>query len=230
MNQQIPAHLKSQSEERGRLFKNRLLERLTRTPIEVPAIMHTLISAAFLYSAYAWAGLNLGSMALLFISGLLFWTLAEYIVHRWGYHTHTSLKWWINLQHLAHGIHHQYPRDPERLAMPPLPALLLISLFFGLFWLIGGKYSVAFFPGFLIPSREIVNFLSSSSESKDRFLWRTIRSQERSITKVRPCVPVPGEWVRHHLEWFLGTTLPKDSTKGWPPLARPLMYDSAHRP
>lgn len=66
---------------------------------------------------------------------------------------------------------------------------------------------------------------SSSSESKDRFLWRTIRSQERSITKARPCVPVPGEWVRHHLEWFLGTTLPKDSTKGWPPLARPPMYD-----
>ena len=149
MNQKIPAHLKPQSEERGSLFKNQLLERLASTPIEVPVIIHTMISAAFLYSAYAWAGLSLGSVALLFISGLLFWTLAEYVVHRWGYHTHTSLKWWINLQHVAHGIHHQYPRDPERLAMPPLPALLLISLFFGLFWLIGGKYSVAFFPGLI---------------------------------------------------------------------------------
>lgn len=49
---------------------------------------------------------------------------------------------------------------------------------------------------------------SSSSESKDRFLWKTIRSQERSITKVRFCVPVQGEWVRHQRVLLSMTTLP----------------------
>ncbi|MDA0195610.1 MAG: sterol desaturase family protein [Bacteroidetes bacterium] len=150
MNRQIPTHLMPQAAEKGELFHNKSLEKLTRTSIEVPVMMHTMIAVAFLYFAFTNTILSHGSIILLFFSGLIFWTLAEYVVHRWGYHTHTTLKWWLDLQHLAHGIHHQYPRDPKRLAMPPFPALLLISLFFGLFWLIGEIYSIAFFPGFLI--------------------------------------------------------------------------------
>ncbi|MEP1094201.1 MAG: sterol desaturase family protein, partial [Cyclobacteriaceae bacterium] len=48
------------------------------------------------------------------------------------------------------GIHHQYPRDSTRLAMPPVPGLLLSGIFFLAFWLISPTYSFAFFPGFMI--------------------------------------------------------------------------------
>jgi len=138
------------TDERGQLFKSNLMEKLTRTSLGVPVAMHTLIAIFFVYLSYTEAMFSVSSIAVLFFSGWLFWTLSEYVVHRYGYHTLTTKKWWLKLQHMAHGIHHQHPRDPERLAMPPLPALLLISVFFGIFWLIGGLYAVAFFPGFLI--------------------------------------------------------------------------------
>jgi 4-hydroxysphinganine ceramide fatty acyl 2-hydroxylase len=48
-----------------------------------------------------------------------------------------------------HGIHHEYPRDRERLFMPPVPSLVVASFFFGLQYLLMGWHVLAFFPGFL---------------------------------------------------------------------------------
>ena len=146
----IPDHLKPLKEENGRLFKNNWKEKFSRTSLKVPVIMHTTIAVAFLYYAITKTTLEPQLIVLLFISGALFWTFSEYWVHRSGYHAHTKIKWWLKIQHIGHGVHHQHPKDAERLAMPPLPAIILISLIFGLFWLIGGVYSIAFFPGFLI--------------------------------------------------------------------------------
>ena len=145
----IPLHLKPRSEEKGPLFKNKFMEKITRSPIEVPVAMHTCISIGFLYYSIVYVQISLVMVIILFLAGILSWTLAEYVVHRGVYHTKTNSKWWLKLQHAGHGIHHQYPRDRDRLAMPPLPAIFLITLFFGLFWLIGGVYAFAFFPGFL---------------------------------------------------------------------------------
>jgi sterol desaturase/sphingolipid hydroxylase (fatty acid hydroxylase superfamily) len=49
-----------------------------------------------------------------------------------------------------HGNHHHYPRDRQRLFMPPLPSLLIaITLF--LFMRVGmGTYAFMFFPGFVL--------------------------------------------------------------------------------
>lgn len=85
----------------------------------------------------------------LFLLGWLAWTFAEYWVHRYVYHVHTQNKILLKIQHMGHGIHHQYPKDPTRLAMPPVPALLLLSIFYGVFWLIIRDYAIGFFPGFL---------------------------------------------------------------------------------
>lgn len=143
----IPEHLKPRSANTGRLFSSQFLEILTRTHISIPVTLHLFIVACISY--YALALYTLLNFALLFLLGTLTWTFAEYCVHRFVYHTKTKKKWWLTIQHLGHGIHHQYPLDPTRLAMPPLPALLLAAGFFGLFWLLMRQYSVAFFPGFL---------------------------------------------------------------------------------
>jgi len=119
--------------------------------------MHLLIVAFFVYISWAnvFAGIPgveftlLGYIGL-FFAGYLTWTLSEYWVHRIVYHIHTKNTLLLKIQHMGHGIHHQYPKDPTRLAMPPVPALILISLFFGLFWLIMQNYAFAFFPGFLL--------------------------------------------------------------------------------
>lgn len=153
----IPEHLKPKNVGTDNLFKNGIMEKLTRTHISVPVTMHLLIVAFFVFMSWypVFNGVPgvqftvIGYMAL-FFGGYLFWTLSEYWVHRVLYHVKTENKTLLKIQHMGHGIHHQYPKDPTRLAMPPVPALLLISAFFGIFWLIMQNYAFAFFPGFLL--------------------------------------------------------------------------------
>ena len=51
---------------------------------------------------------------------------------------------------MLHGNHHVYPRDRQRLFMPPVPSLLISSLILGIMYLIAGSYAFMFFPGFII--------------------------------------------------------------------------------
>lgn len=143
----IPEHLKPRNEGTDMLFKNGFMEKITRTHISVPVTMHSIIILAVSY--FALLQLSFINFALVFVSGWLIWTFLEYWIHRYVYHVHTEKKWLLKIQHMGHGIHHQYPRDPTRLAMPPVPALLLLSIFYGIFWLLMGNYAMAFFPGFL---------------------------------------------------------------------------------
>jgi len=153
----IPEHLKPKNEGTDSLFKGSFLEKFTRTHISVPVTMHLLIVAFFIYIVWfdVFEGIpgvqfSVLSYLALFAGGYLMWTFSEYWVHRYVYHVKTEKKWLLKIQHMGHGIHHQYPKDPTRLAMPPVPALILISIFFGIFWLIMGNYAFAFFPGFLL--------------------------------------------------------------------------------
>lgn len=144
----IPEHLKPKNVGTDTLFKSGLMEKLTRTHISVPVTMHLIIITLFIYNF--WSTLVPWHFLSIFFAGYIFWTFSEYWVHRVLYHVHTTNKILLNIQHMGHGIHHQFPKDPTRLAMPPVPALILISLFFTLFWLVMGDYAFAFFPGFLL--------------------------------------------------------------------------------
>lgn len=147
----LPAHLTPQKAEKGVLFKNQFMEKyVSRTPIWVAQVLWILVSGAGIWYSIAEVGVPVYRVLLLFGGGVLFWTFAEYLVHRFLYHTETNSKFLYRLQYNAHGIHHLYPRDPDRLAMPPLPALIFASVFFGLFWLVLGYNSFPFFSGFLV--------------------------------------------------------------------------------
>jgi sterol desaturase/sphingolipid hydroxylase (fatty acid hydroxylase superfamily) len=88
--------------------------------------------------------------ALLFLGGIFFWTLTEYILHRFVFHFHPSSAWGQRLHFLAHGVHHDYPNDSTRLVMPPSVSIPLAVLFYGLFsLLIPGGFLPAYFAGFL---------------------------------------------------------------------------------
>ena len=87
---------------------------------------------------------------LIFISGIVFWTLTEYILHRFAFHYHPETEKGKRINYVLHGNHHEYPRDKERLFMPAAPSLIIASMFFFLFFLIMGKNVFAFFPGFML--------------------------------------------------------------------------------
>lgn len=89
----------------------------------------------------------------LFISGIFVWTFAEYMLHRYLFHWVTEAKWSQRFHFIMHGSHHQYPKDEERLLMPPVPGLIMASGLFGIFylifWIVGyPDLTFGFFPGF----------------------------------------------------------------------------------
>ena len=77
----IPEHLKPKNVGTDTLFRNGIMEKLTRTHISVPVTMHLIIIGSFIY---LFAGdFQVLTYLGLFFGGWLTWTLAEYWVHRW---------------------------------------------------------------------------------------------------------------------------------------------------
>ncbi len=133
-----------------RLFSNPLLEKLTRTHISIPVSIFIVFSFALLGMAYVTANLPFLTILALFTSGLLLFTLIEYLMHRFIYHMNARSVRLRRLQYLMHGVHHDYPKDKSRLAMPPIVSVLIAALLLGAVYLILKEYTFAFLPGFVL--------------------------------------------------------------------------------
>lgn len=132
------------------LFNNPILERLTRTHISIPIAIFSLISASLMYYGVEHSMITLVNTPLLFIAGLISFSLVEYIMHRFVFHLipHTDSQ--EKFAYMVHGVHHDSPKDKDRLAMPPPLSLLISFLFFLLFKLLLGDLVYGFLPGFLM--------------------------------------------------------------------------------
>lgn len=71
-----------------------------------------------------------------FIVGLFFWSLAEYLLHRFVFHMHVKGDRAERVLFLFHGVHHAQPQEKSRLVMPPVVSIPLGLLFYGLFHLL----------------------------------------------------------------------------------------------
>ena len=137
----------------AQIFKNPYLERLTKTnPLQNILVYGTAIIAMIILAGTR-IGLSPLEIAGWFFFGLFFWTFAEYMLHRYVFHWVTEAKWSQRFHFVMHGSHHLYPRDKERLLMPPVPGLIMASVLFGIFyvifWIVGyPKLAFGFFPGF----------------------------------------------------------------------------------
>ncbi len=139
----------------AQIFKNPFLERLTKTDPVSNIVIYGLVIIGLSYLAIQIIGLRVFQFVGLFVLGVLFWTFAEYVLHRYVFHWVTEAKWSQRFHFVMHGAHHHYPKDEERLLMPPVPGIILASLLFGffftIFWLLGITNLVfGFFPGFFV--------------------------------------------------------------------------------
>ncbi len=132
------------------LFQNPILERLTRTHIAVPLIIFALYAASLLYWSITHTSLSTGLTVSLFAAGVISFTWLEYIVHRHVFHMRTFTKLREKIQYTIHGVHHEFPKDKDRLAMPPLLSITLATLLLLVFRLILGDLVFAFLPGFIV--------------------------------------------------------------------------------
>ena len=134
----------------ARLFKSPVLEAFTKTHPLVIWGMYIPVMSYLLYRASTMYGYSTSKVWLTFIGGLFFWTFFEYLAHRFLFHLKSDKPRMKKIAYILHGNHHHYPRDKQRLFMPPVPSLILSSGIFGLMYLIMGNNVWMFFPGFLI--------------------------------------------------------------------------------
>lgn len=140
---------KIKNKGQARLFKNDYLEMMTKTHPVVVYCMYFPVIAFMLYYGNTTKGLTAGREALLFIGGVFFWSFFEYLMHRHLFHIIVDGPRARRFVYTMHGVHHEYPRDKERLFMPPVPSIIVACTIFFLMHLIIGWNALAFFPGFL---------------------------------------------------------------------------------
>jgi 4-hydroxysphinganine ceramide fatty acyl 2-hydroxylase len=140
---------KIKNKGQGRLFKSEYLETMTKThPLVIYSIYFPVI-AFMLFYGHAYKGLSIGREVLLFIGGALLWSLFEYIMHRYLFHMIVESERARRLVYTMHGVHHEFPRDRERLFMPPVPSIIVACIISSLMYFIMHWNVFAFFPGFL---------------------------------------------------------------------------------
>jgi len=140
---------KVKNKGQARIFENKYLEMMTKTH---PFVIYAIYFPVIIYMLYYGAtrkGLPVSKEALLFTLGLFFWTLFEYVAHRYLFHWVAHSIRSKRLVYILHGVHHEYPRDKMRLFMPPVPSVIVASTIFSLMYLVLGWYALALFPGFI---------------------------------------------------------------------------------
>jgi sterol desaturase/sphingolipid hydroxylase (fatty acid hydroxylase superfamily) len=133
-----------------RMFQADIVERFSRihpaTPFLawVPVIGVLLARSALRHDIAWWAAL------LLFALGVLAWTLAEYVLHRWVFHWIEDTPRGKRIHFLLHGVHHDFPSDRDRLVMPLGFSVPLGIIFYALYMLLlGPRVGEPYFAGFI---------------------------------------------------------------------------------
>ncbi|MCW3117811.1 MAG: fatty acid hydroxylase [Chitinophagaceae bacterium] len=140
---------KIKNKGQGRIFKNAYMEMMTKThPIVIYSLYFPAITALMYYS-FVYKAIPFGTEAGLFVLGLLLWSLFEYIVHRFLFHIIAESPRAKRFVYIMHGVHHEYPRDKERLFMPPIPSLLISCLILFIMYQLMQWHALPFFSGFV---------------------------------------------------------------------------------
>ena len=133
------------------MFENKLLNRLTQTHIATPIIIFFVYAIGLLWYTEVSTDIPVVTVILVFLAGTLGFTFMEYAVHRWVYHPpHGASEAYKKATYKMHGMHHDYPKDKKRLAMPPLVAIFLATSLLFLFQLVLGQYAFAYLAGFVV--------------------------------------------------------------------------------
>src|SRR5262245_14816609 len=128
--------IKPQNKGTKQLFKNPVLEALSRTHISVPLTIFFIYSSGLLYWSITHTDLSVAMTIGMFILGLIAFTWVEYMVHRYIFHIAPTTQKRANFQYTMHGVHHEFPKDKTRLAMPPLLSITVSTILLLLFRLV----------------------------------------------------------------------------------------------
>ena len=129
-----------------RLFKSDFLEFFTHiSPLLVLFLFSAVITYFLARGAQENQGAVLWRVLLPWVLGLIIWTPAEYLLHRFVFHfsPKNPSEHMKRILFLMHGVHHAQPREKSRLVMPPvlsLPMAVVLWLLFN--YLVGNLFGL----------------------------------------------------------------------------------------
>jgi sterol desaturase/sphingolipid hydroxylase (fatty acid hydroxylase superfamily) len=140
----------SNKDESVVMFKNPLLDKMSRIHWAVPLVLFAPVVLFFLYRSIFVLHINALLILVLYVIAIFAWSLTEYILHRYVFHTELPGKLGRRIHFVIHGVHHDYPNDTHRLVMVPSLSIPLAVFFYVLFWvLMGPTLTAPFFAGFV---------------------------------------------------------------------------------
>ena len=146
----MPKNFVSNKDETVRMFDNSFLEACSKVHFTVPLYVYIPVILVFLYRGIFLFNIEFMELISLIVLGIIVWSLAEYVLHRFVFHYVPDSKLGQRMHFIFHGVHHDYPSDSRRLVMPPSASLPLAVIFYLLFYVIVGRIYVApFLAGFL---------------------------------------------------------------------------------
>lgn len=141
--------LNSDKNYKGVIFENYQFENFTKTSSKLAIIFYGFFWLLFLALNYFYSNLMVVESIIYYFVAILFWTLFEYSAHRYIFHFINESSKVQKFHRLVHGIHHEFPRDQERLIMPPLPGFGVMCLLMAIYLPILGSNSFIFMAGFI---------------------------------------------------------------------------------
>ncbi|GAB1309332.1 hypothetical protein KH5_20150 [Urechidicola sp. KH5] len=163
------------------IFKNPILEALTKTNLTTSIVVYGSAVLALIYVAIFIKNTPVTMFLGLFFFAFFFWTLVEYLLHRYLFHWVSENKFVKRFHFVMHGSHHLYPKDTERLLMPPVPGLIMASILFGIYYVIFSiigyaEFTWGFFAGFFL-GYLLYSFLHRATHTmappkRFEYIWR----------------------------------------------------------
>jgi 4-hydroxysphinganine ceramide fatty acyl 2-hydroxylase len=128
-------HIPRQINYSARFFESDICEALTKNHWWITPVVWLPVAAVMFYLSAA----ELTHKLWMVFAGLFVWTTFEYFFHRFVFHCDALIPdnpYFLMLHFFTHAVHHYFPFDPLRLAMPPAlmtilstPTYLLFNLF-----------------------------------------------------------------------------------------------------
>jgi sterol desaturase/sphingolipid hydroxylase (fatty acid hydroxylase superfamily) len=132
------------------LFAYPILEKLTRWPIGIPITLFVIYAVGLAVINCIHSSVPFLLSVLLFFLGWITFSWVEYQVHRQLFHIAPITFARRKFQFLMHGVHHVYPKDKDRLAMPAVLSISIATLLLFVLRLLIGDFVFAFLPGFFV--------------------------------------------------------------------------------
>ncbi len=132
------------------LFGNKYLDAFTRTHIAIPVSIFLIYAVGLIYWALIATDLSVLQIVVLFFSGWFLFTFVEYHAHKGLYHLEPTTEKRKELAYKLHGVHHDFPKDKQRLAMPPIVSIMIATVLLLIMKLLLGKYAFSFLAGFMV--------------------------------------------------------------------------------